>query len=55
MGEIYDYQRIYEELKQKIEELQKFTSIVSTDSLLYYTNELEEKYKETYSDDDLPF
>lgn len=54
-GTTYDYQRIYEELKRKIEEIQKFTSVISTDSLLYYTEELEQKYGITYSNDDLPF
>lgn len=54
-GVTYDYQRIYEELKQKIEELQDYVDEINLDKLLISMEKLEDKYKIDYDDNDLPF
>lgn len=49
----YDYQRIYEELKDKILDLSNYTENISLSRLYKFMSKLEEKYE--YSDLDLPF
>lgn len=56
MSEVtYDYQRIYEELKRKLEELENYADEINLDKLLIFMEEIEDKYKINYDNDDLPF